>query len=343
MNAIVEGVESLPPDERFVPAFNTYVFSAYNTLNIGRFNWYVEGAYKTREAIDYGFGFKNVDGSCIYTTLAYTQKGLGVTASFKRTQDFQLISTPTPTIEGFNANLLYFIPPTARQNSLRLPARYFANSLNQEELAWSVEGTASPTKKLTLNFSLSYIRNLMNNSSFTEREGLIADDGQIFFGELYFDANYRISKKAKIMAGLQVARYNEQVFIQEPVDTVVAYTPFTEFVYKFDRKKSIKLEVQYQYTPKDYGQWIYALLEFNIAPNWSFSISDMWNFEPNNQRFDRSDEDYHYYSFFASYRHKAHRFSVTYVRQVAGIVCTGGVCRLEPAFNGARIGYTTSF
>ncbi|MEC7267933.1 MAG: DUF6029 family protein, partial [Bacteroidota bacterium] len=51
----------------------------------------------------------------------------------------------------------------------------------------------------------------------------------------------------------------------------------------------------------------------------------------------------HYYSIFMSYTEKQHRLSLNYAKQVAGIVCTGGVCRYEPAFNGFRVNLVTSF
>jgi hypothetical protein len=37
------------------------------------------------------------------------------------------------------------------------------------------------------------------------------------------------------------------------------------------------------------------------------------------------------------------RITLGYVRQVEGINCTGGVCRLEPAFNGVKATLTSSF
>ncbi|MEZ4906076.1 MAG: DUF6029 family protein [Saprospiraceae bacterium] len=37
------------------------------------------------------------------------------------------------------------------------------------------------------------------------------------------------------------------------------------------------------------------------------------------------------------------RFSVRYVKQVEGVVCSGGVCRLEPAFSGVKLNVTSRF
>jgi hypothetical protein len=37
------------------------------------------------------------------------------------------------------------------------------------------------------------------------------------------------------------------------------------------------------------------------------------------------------------------RFTGGYVRQVEGVICTGGVCRVEPAFNGMRFSMISNF
>ena len=37
------------------------------------------------------------------------------------------------------------------------------------------------------------------------------------------------------------------------------------------------------------------------------------------------------------------RFTAGYIRQVEGVNCTGGVCRVEPAFSGVRLTLTTNF
>jgi len=45
----------------------------------------------------------------------------------------------------------------------------------------------------------------------------------------------------------------------------------------------------------------------------------------------------------AVYINKGNRFSLRYVKQVEGVVCNGGVCRLEPAFSGVRFTMTSNF
>ncbi len=144
--------------------------------------------------------------------------------------------------------------------------------------------------------------------------------------------------------------YNQEVYEVKPgKDNVQTFTPFTEFTYKFDRKKSMRVELQYMMTKRDYklfgkddpkpneehdlGDWLYGLVEFNIAPKYSFSVSDMYNIPA----------DLHYYDISASYTNKTNRFAIGYVKQVQGIICTGGVCRFENAFSGVKASITSSF
>jgi hypothetical protein len=84
---------------------------------------------------------------------------------------------------------------------------------------------------------------------------------------------------------------------------------------------------------------MYGLVEFNIAPSWSISVADMYNYAPT----EKSPGQIHYYTAYGSFTQKANRFYLAYSRQVEGIVCTGGVCRFEPAFNGVKFGVTSSF
>jgi hypothetical protein len=107
----------------------------------------------------------------------------------------------------------------------------------------------------------------------------------------------------------------------------------------------MRLELQYQHAAKDLGQSVFALVEFNIAPSWSFSVSDLYNFKPNpHYEVQKAYQNsHHFWNVFASYTKSTTRFTLMYTKQLAGIVCTGGVCRFEPAFSGLRAQMTASF
>ena len=323
MDYIAATINSYDSADRFIPKYNVWVFSGYYTLNVKNISWYAEGAYKSHEAIVNGEGLLiDSPGNVIYTSLAYSKKGLGLTGQFKRTQDFVLRTSPNQTLlQG----VLDFLPPMSRQNSLRLPARYAPATQYLGELAFDFDGTYTPKTGYTFELSYSYINNLNNTHLWTE-----------LFGQF----EYSHSKKYSFVLGGQYVFYNQLVYRSEPLPNLTAITPFSEFTYKFTRRNSLRLELQYQSTKEDYGSFLFGLIEFDIAPTWSFSISDMYNIVPNPEKI---PDQIHYYNFFVSYTKGANRFALSYARQIAGINCSGGVCRYEPAFNGVKFALTSSF
>ena len=114
-------------------------------------------------------------------------------------------------------------------------------------------------------------------------------------------------------------------------------TPYLEVLYKFTRKKALRCELQYMDTKQDYGSWIFALAEYSAAPHWVFTVSDMYNSKP------KKTSDLHYPTLSAAYTEGSNRVSLSYVKQVEGIVCSGGICRLEPAFSGVRLTLNSVF
>ncbi|MFN8277772.1 MAG: DUF6029 family protein [Chitinophagales bacterium] len=370
---------------RFKPVYNAYAFSIYNTLTIGKVSIYAEAAFKSREAIN-GKVFNdsthavtdrlvNVPGSVIYASLNYSTKGFGFTASFKRTDNFSFRTSPNERL--FNG-MISFIPPLSRQNSLRLPARYFAPSQEVRELAFASEITYSPNKKWTFIANGSYVRDFLFkpwNTVITQTTNGVTSTKpyHTFFGECYLSAAYRPSRKTEIELGFQYVRYNRLVYLGDGAQDMDVFTPFLEVMQRIGKKKSLRFEFQYQHISHvdpadskkrkatDFGQWVFLLAEFNIAPSWSFAVSDMWNFlpsenSPNHINYFNDLEAKsgtakslfaisrnHYPSVFVAYTYHQHRFTLSYSKNVAGIVCTGGVCRFEPAFSGIKFTVNTNF
>ena len=119
---------------------------------------------------------------------------------------------------------------------------------------------------------------------------------------------------------------------------VKALTPYVDVLYKIKKKQSIRVEAQYMHTEQDFGSWVFALVEVGLAPHWIFELSDMWNVSPT-----KGHSALHYPTFGVTYSTGPHRFSARYVKQVEGIVCSGGICRLEPAFSGVKLQVSSQF
>jgi hypothetical protein len=326
MDFIVGAIETYDTSQRFVPKYNTYAVSAYNTLNVGNVSWYIEAAYKSHEAIpDFVGTLIDKPGNVLFTTLTYSTKGFGVTGQFKRTENFVLRTSPNEILLN---GMVSYIPPTAKQNSLRLLSRYNAASQQLEELSYSLDVTMTPKDGHVVNLNYSEVRLF---------------DNELLFREVYGDYEWRISKKFRLELGFQYLVYNQLFYEGESYNkksSAVAYTPFAELVWKVNRKHALRFEVQQQTNDGDYGSWVYGLIEYSLAPWFSIAVSDMYNYGPNPGRV---NTDEHYYSVLTAFRKDQMRFSAGFVRQVAGVVCTGGICRFEPAFNGVRLTFNTTF
>lgn len=348
MDNFVSTINTYRKEDVFEPTYNAYAFSLYNTLTAGPFTWYVEGAYKTKDNILDPFAerltatgdtvvgrFIQEPGSVIYTSLSYANRGLGITLEGKRTENFDFRTRPQEQgIQG----LVHFIPPMTRVNTYRLNSRYASATQFIGEQAFQVDVSYRVNKKLTLSANFSNITDL--------------DDNQLY-RELYTEAYFKYKRKWTLTAGVQFQDYNQEVFEVKPgVPIVETLTPYFDFLYKITRKRSIRFEAQYMDVNEskglgtDYGDWVFGLIEYSVAPHWTFTVSDMYNIQPGSQSpedLSGEKEKIHYPRFDVFYTHKANRYSISYVKQVQGIVCSGGICRLEPAFSGVKVSLSSTF
>jgi hypothetical protein len=63
----------------------------------------------------------------------------------------------------------------------------------------------------------------------------------------------------------------------------------------------------------------------------------------NHQRIETFNDKVNYYSVGASYTHGRSRFQLSYGRNRAGMICSGGVCRYTPSYTGFNLLVSSSF
>lgn len=334
-------ITDYPATNYFKAPYNSYIISPYFTFRKDRTNIFFEGAYKSPDAIYNGnngvkYNYSDKAGISALVMIGHAKPGLGITLQGRYIENFQFQSTAQGSID-FNLNnnrRLSFIAPINRQNSLRLPARFQLAPQELGEVAVSLD----ISKKLSKDVSLAVNASAINSSD-------LKDD---YYKEIFADLEIKHPfgyKKLHLHVGAQTTFYNQYQYQREGAKDVMAYTLFVEPIYKFDRKKSLRMEFQVQKADKELGTSMFVLAEFNIAPSWSFSVSDLYTISPNPnyELVKQYRTPHHFYSAFASYTKGVNRFTLAYVKQLAGIVCTGGVCRLEPAFSGLRAQITSSF
>lgn len=341
MDQVVNNINSMPDSQRFDPKYNMYAFTLYNTLTYKNFSWYAEGAYKTHEAVyitapyDPMVGkLSDRAGNIVYTTLNYGRKGFALSLTGKRTQDFTMRTSPNEATSLLGApGILNWQPIVAVLRPMRLISRYTPPNQEQSEMSGTANLNVNPNDVTSLTFTYTHINTLTD---------------QKMYREAYAEGIYQGVDRWTFEGGCQYMEYNLDGYQTRGTPLILhATTPFTELTYKFSDTKSARVELQYMIADHDYGSWAFALLEYNIAPKWSFTISDMYNIAPNaaptydNPNY--KDPGVHYYNFFVAHTRGANRFTLAYVKQVDGINCSGGVCRYEPAFSGVKATVTSSF
>lgn len=336
-------------DEQIELQYNTYAATIFNTLTAGDFTWYVEAAGKTKDVIydpnaprsiligteiDTVAGkLVNRKGYTVYTSVSYSKKGLGITLEAKRTKDFAFRQNPNALgIQG----PINFLPPMAKQNTYRLTARFAPATQELGEQALQLDVRYKLNKKLSVGLNFSDIQFL---------------DGTELYREITPEFTYKQKRKWQLIGGLQILKYN--IFVYQGKDKYVdALTPYGEFLYKFSPRRSIRIEAQYLHTEDEFGSWVNGLVEVGLAPHWIFYASDMYKLKhgsldpslsPEKAKDKVKYDGTHFPSLGVVYSRKSNRVSLAYVKQVEGINCAGGICRLEPAFHGVRLTLNSSF
>lgn len=325
--------------------YNNYLFSLYNSLDYGNFGWFIEAALKSPDVFLDPFDeltqlngsttpgkFVRESGSNIYTSLSYATRKIGITLEAKRTENFNFRTDQTLTL---NRGIINFIPPMMRQNTYRLTSRYAPATQDISELAFQGDIRYNLAKKLSGLTNFSVINTI---------------EGDALYRELYTHLLFKYKRKWRLTAGAQMQFYNQAIYEGKPTektDDVMTITPFFDFLYNLTRRNSIRIEGQYMSTAQDYGSWVYALVEVGIAPHWQFEASGMYNIIPNetNENIPEAirGNQIFYPTLGAVYSEGPNRYSLRYVKQVEGVVCSGGVCRLEPAFSGVKFEVNSTF
>ncbi|MFN0035204.1 MAG: DUF6029 family protein [Saprospiraceae bacterium] len=350
-NEIASAIGGYLPVDSTGAQYNTYAATVFNTLTAGNFTWYVEAAVKTNDVINDllaprtiivtdNIGTRldtingklvNREGYTVYTSFSYSKSGLGITLEGKRTKDFSFRQNPYAL---GTQGAINFLPPMAKQNTYRLTTRFAPATQELGEQALQLDVRYKINKKLSASINFSDIQFL---------------DGTELYREVTPEFTWKQKRKWQFIGGLQILKYNINIYQGkgEVYEYVDALTPYAEFLYKFSPRRSLRVEAQYLATDEEFGSWVNGLVEVGLAPHWIFYASDMYKLKHQNPEKYAADkvkyDGTHFPSLGIVYSYKSNRVSLAYVKQVEGINCAGGICRLEPAFNGVKLTVNSSF
>ncbi|MDH6355254.1 hypothetical protein M2132_001592 [Dysgonomonas sp. PH5-45] len=298
-------------------------------------------------------------GQALLLAGSYSKKGMSVLLQAKRSDNMSFMSTRQAP--GGNPSTLSstinHLPAFVQQQTYALATLYPYST--QPEGEWAFQGELSYTFKRNtplggkygtrVKLGGSHIRSIEMdpveqkygtwmgtkgyNSSFFKM------GGKIYYQDLIFGVEKKMSAPLLMNFTYMHQYFNHLAVYGKPTtldkaEIVKTHIFILEGKYKINNKNTLRGELQYLTTKQDYGDWIAGVLEYSLLPYLMFSVSDTYNV---------GETDIHYYMGSVTGTYKSHRLMVSYGRTREGYNCSGGVCRIVPAYKGLQLSYSYNF
>ncbi len=344
-------------DGRFDPVYNLpeNVAAIAGRLNYSRgaFNMFSEFAYKINDpSADNNFIYK--PGHALVVSASYSMTGFGLLASVKRIDNMSFRSDRNATENALTIN---YLPPTTKQHVYSLSAMYPYATQPNGEVGLMVEANVKLPRNsffagplgatLVVNYSIakSIEKTPAGNNTTPHQPGTLGYTSSFFkvgdvlhFQDINMEYSRRFNRSLRGLVSYAYITYNPLVVEGYDKPLVRAHVAIADFTHRLPNGKSLRWELQHLATKQDKGNWAMAALEYSIAPSWSFSAINQFNYgNPDNGARN------HYHTAAIRYSKNANRISISYGRQREGIICVGGVCRRVPASSGLMVSIASSF
>ena len=293
--------------------------------------------------------------------LGYTEGRFSASASFRRMENMTTFIEFRPMGIG-GGNTINYVPLLTRQHTYSLANLnpYRGSSVNtggevggQLDLYYSLRNPKARGKYW--NFHINY--SMFNTVDHFNKMWNMDMEGRNVWIDFNFDVERQWNKSLKTTFLYSFQRWDEEInhFDSANAHYCRSHIFVGDVTYKINKKHSLRFEAQYLASNDYEGDWVAATIEYNLAPKFSFYVSDMWNCEPmqdglyGNYYYNvynpEIGDNYllHYYQVGASFTHNSLRAQLSYGRNRAGYVCSGGVCRFQPAYTGVNLALTLSF
>ena len=322
-------------------------FDVRSRFQKGDYSVLAEYAWKSQDpSFDNGYIYHR--GNAVMLSASYSKRGLSILAQAKRSDNMSFRSQRSR--EGTSV-FINNMPAFAYQHTYALPALYpYATQAADGE--WAFQGEVGYLfKRRTLlggkygtrvKVNFSHVRGLDKqpvadfHGSFNGTDGYTSKFfkmGQKFYQDINVQVEKKLTPAFKLNLMYMNQYYNKDV-IEGHGGTITSNIGVVEGKYQFNKKLTLRGEVQYLATKDDEGDWTYGLLELSVLPYLMFTVSDMWN---------NGETNLHYYMGSVTFNYNAHRLMLGYGRTRAGYNCSGGVCRYVPASRGVQLSYNFNF
>ena len=296
-------------------------------LNVADWNIVAEYAYKANDpSLDNDFSYRH--GDALFLSASYSRKGLGVLMQIKRSEN---MSFRSGRLLRNNAGQINYMPAFAPTHTYNLAAQYPYATTTSGEWAWQGELTYTWRKKSKMGgrYGTTMFVNLSHIRGTGEQWFSVSQDP--YYTDVHLGLKKRLSKQWWINAMYMYQTYN-QLQTEGHGSILRSHVFITDVKYQPLDYLALRLEAQYLYTQDINNHFIYGLLEVSLWHCLMITASDMYNINGKN-----------YYDVGLTFQKHGHRLQAGYAKQQDGFNCAGGVCRYQPAQNGAVLSYTYSF
>ena len=330
-----------------------------NIIN-GGWNYYGEYAYKINDPVNsiQEDAVNYASGNAFTSSLTFSKRGFGITGEIHRADNMLLLSDRDRIGKAYIMN---YIPTLSKPHAYTLLALYPCATQAMGELGVQLDifykikkGSLLGGKygtKLNLNFSringLKGGNSILNdNVNFTPE--MLSFNEELYYSDINLEVNKKVNKRIRYNFVIANQTYNKD-FLEGKTPGEYGVINSTigvlDLSYKIKKGHTLRMEVQTLIakqletaSKKEEGDWVMALAEYTISPNWFFTIQDMYNYGN-----DDESKRLHYININFGFLKGANRFSIGYGKKREGIFCVGGVCKLVPSSNGLNLNITSSF
>lgn len=296
------------------------------------------------------------DGSAMQVDLGYARRGLGISGSFRRVENWSFYSDRLAEGNIFLQQLINFVPALTKQQDYLLTNIYVYNAQprllttdnerragevgTQWDLYYSFKKDSFLGKyktKIAANFSYWAGLDAEFNDDLSYEAEFIGS-GDRYFRDINFEIKNRWSSSWSTVATFQNVIIDKGVSLGGPLGVqgdIQATVAVAEATYRFSKGRSFRVVGQHLWSEQDRGNWAAGVFEYNFSSRLSAFVADSYNYG--------GEGKIHYYTIGGAYSKGRTRFMVNYGRQRGGLICIGGVCRFVPESNGLNVNLVVNF
>ena len=352
------------PVENFTKGVDTDVLNMVSgRVNFEYAGFSLRGEYAAKLNEDiYNPMLDAAKGNVIALDLGYNIGRFSASASFRRQENMTTFIEFRPMGIG-GGNTMTYLPLLTRQHTYSLANLnpYRGSSVHtggevggQIDLYYSLRNPKARGKYWNFHVNFSMFNTLDHYNQMMQQDV----EGRNVWIDFNFDVERQWNKQVKTTFFYSFQRWDEEVNHYDALHSHYCRSHIFvgDVTYKINKKHSLRFEAQYLASNDYEGDWVAATIEYNLAPKFSFYVSDMWNCESMGDETSQYGNYYvdintyegqnhllHYYQVGASFTHNSLRAQLSYGRNRAGYVCSGGVCRFQPAYTGVNLALTLSF